>query len=100
MHLRPWQSLILILIITFGAVWVALPGDDFDFGNFRADHEIRQGLDLQGGLQVVLEADPPAGTKIDSATMNGTPRYGRAPCQRTRCQRAAHSDAWQQSDHR
>ena len=47
-------------------------GDDFDFGNFRADHEIRQGLDLQGGLQVVLEADPPAGTKVDSATMNGT----------------------------
>ncbi len=72
MHLRPWQSLILILIVTFGAVWVALPGADFDFGNFRADHEIRQGLDLQGGLQVVLEADPPAGTKVDSATMNGT----------------------------
>ncbi len=72
MHLRPWQSLILILIVTFGAVWVALPGDDFDFGNFRADHEIRQGLDLQGGLQVVLEADPPAGTKLDSATMSGT----------------------------
>ena len=72
MHLRPWQSLILIAIITLGAVWVALPGDRFDFGNFRADHEIRQGLDLQGGLQVVLEADPPEGTKVDSSTMNGT----------------------------
>ena len=72
MHLKPWQSLILIIIVTIGAVWVALPGDRFDIGNFRANHEIRQGLDLQGGLQVVLEADPPPGTKVDKATMNGT----------------------------
>jgi preprotein translocase subunit SecD len=71
-RIRPWQALIVILIVTAVASWISLPGDSLDIANFRKDHPIRQGLDLQGGLQVVLEADPPAGVKVDSGVMSGT----------------------------
>lgn len=41
--------LLLILLIASGAVWTVT----------NPDYPIRQGLDLQGGLQVLLEADVP-----------------------------------------
>lgn len=71
MRIRPWQALILILLVTLLATWIALPGDDYDFAGIRQDHPIRQGLDLQGGLQVVLQANPPEGVTVDSGTLNG-----------------------------
>jgi preprotein translocase subunit SecD len=58
---RTWQTLILIILVTLFAVWVDLPGDTFDVGGFKAGHPVREGLDLQGGLQVVLQARPVAG---------------------------------------
>ena len=36
------------------------------------ESELLLGLDLQGGVQVLLEARPPAGTKVDSDVLNGT----------------------------
>ena len=42
------------------------------YAGFRASHPIREGLDLQGGLQVVLQARPVAGQTIDSDTLEGT----------------------------
>ncbi len=71
MRRRPWAALIAIFIVTAVATWIALPGDGWDVADIRADHPIRQGLDLQGGLQVVLEANPPEGVNVDSDTMNG-----------------------------
>jgi preprotein translocase subunit SecD len=64
--------LALIILLTAAAVWVAMPGDRWDINGFRADHPARQGLDLQGGLQVLLEARPPAGVKVDKDTLSGT----------------------------
>jgi preprotein translocase subunit SecD len=69
--MKTWQALIPILIITVISTWLALPGDTLDIANIKQDHPIRQGLDLQGGLQVVLEANPPEGISVDSGTMNG-----------------------------
>jgi preprotein translocase subunit SecD len=64
--------LLLIAVITLVAAWISLPGDGFDIAGFRAGHPVRQGLDLQGGLQVTLEARPPGGGSVDSGTLDGT----------------------------
>ncbi len=59
-------------MLTLFAGWVVLPGGTLDVGSFKTDHPIQEGLDLQGGVQVLLEARPPDGQKIDSDTMAGT----------------------------
>jgi preprotein translocase subunit SecD len=64
--------LAFIVVLTLVSAWIAFPGSAFDIGGFRAAHPIREGLDLQGGLQVVLQARPVAGQTIDSATLEGT----------------------------
>ncbi len=66
--------LILILVLVAFAVYVDLPkspGIHFKIGNWKVDQEfvIHQGLDLRGGLQVLLEADVPADQEIDEASM-------------------------------
>jgi preprotein translocase subunit SecD len=61
-----------ILVLTTVAGWVALPGDTLDIGDYKERHPIRQGLDLQGGVQVLLEARPPAGRTVDGDTLDGT----------------------------
>lgn len=72
MRFRHVRMLLLIFVVTLVATWVTLPGDDFDVAGFRAEHPVRQGLDLQGGLQVTLEARPPGGGSVDSGTLDGT----------------------------
>jgi preprotein translocase subunit SecD len=64
--------LLLILVVTLLSAWVAIPGTALDVAGFKADHPVREGLDLQGGLQVTLEARPPGGGGVDSATLQGT----------------------------
>jgi preprotein translocase subunit SecD len=61
----------MILIVTVVAGWISLPGERLDFADIRKDHPVQQGLDLQGGLQVVLQADPPDGVTVNSSTMQG-----------------------------
>ncbi len=72
MRLHSWHMLIVILVITSLATWINLPGDTWDIGGFKADHPVRRGLDLQGGLQVQLQARPPDGQEVDEETLNGT----------------------------
>lgn len=72
MRFRPWHVLILIILVTLFSVWVDLPGDTLDVGGFKAAHPVREGLDLQGGLQVVLQARPVAGQTLDTDTLEGT----------------------------
>lgn len=72
MRNRTWLTLALIIVLAIAATWVALPGSSFDIGGFRAGHPIREGLDLQGGLQVVLQAEPVAGQTLDGETLEGT----------------------------
>ena len=69
---RTWLTLVFIVVLALFSGWVALPGSGFDIGGFRAAHPVRQGLDLQGGLQVVLQAQPVAGQTLDSGTLEGT----------------------------
>jgi len=56
-------------VLTLLAVWVDLPnnpGIRWSFFGQRVERDLRfhLGLDLQGGLQVTLEADPPAGVTL------------------------------------
>ncbi|MDQ3044668.1 MAG: protein translocase subunit SecD [Chloroflexota bacterium] len=72
MRLRPWHMAAFIAVLTLLAGWVALPGESLDINGYKSRHPVRQGLDLRGGLQVLLEARPPSGQNVDSATLEGT----------------------------
>lgn len=75
MQQRDMTLLMLIVLLTGIAIWVVLPtnpGLHIHFGpiNIDRDIEVRRGLDLQGGMQVVLEADLPQGQVLDADTMS------------------------------
>jgi preprotein translocase subunit SecD len=66
-----------IIVLALGAAWVDLPnnpGVHIHLGpiNVDRDLELRRGLDLQGGLEVLLEADLPAEESVDAAAMEAT----------------------------
>lgn len=65
-------TLVFIIVLTLGAFWLSLPSDVLNPFGIKDNVYAHQGLDLQGGLQVLLEADPPAGQEVDSDTLNGT----------------------------
>ncbi len=71
-----YTRLVLILIIAALAIWVDT-SDEIQFRNpiddtiiFSRNVAPRLGLDLQGGLQVLLEADLPEGSDVDSDAMD------------------------------
>ena len=74
MQQRYLAWLIITLILVAIGIFVVLPGVPlrFTLGSLTVsrDLEVRQGLDLQGGLQVLLEADIPAGATLDDNAMN------------------------------
>ena len=72
MRNRIWLTLAFIVVLAIVSTWISLPGSDFDIGGFRAAHPVHRGLDLQGGLQVVLQARPVAGQTLDRDTLEGT----------------------------
>jgi preprotein translocase subunit SecD len=62
--------LIPILIVIGFAIWIDLPTNPgIHIGSFNRDVKIVQGLDLQGGLQILLEADLPPGEEVTSEQM-------------------------------
>ena len=74
MQQRDGWLLALIIVLTALAVWVALPsnqGVHQTILGVKIDKDIKiyQGLDLQGGMQVLLEADLPANQAIDAEAM-------------------------------
>ena len=76
MRQRNINRLIGIVILTAILLWIDQPnnpGLHLKIGNFQIDREftLHQGLDLQGGLQVLLEADVPADQEeaFDARTM-------------------------------
>jgi preprotein translocase subunit SecD len=71
---RTWLTLAFIVVLAIVSTWISFPGSAFDIKGFRASHPIHEGLDLQGGLQVVLQARPVAGQTIDRNTLEGTRR--------------------------
>ena len=67
--------LIGVIILAVAAIWVDLPtnpGIHIHLGPINIDRDIRvhQGLDLQGGMQVLLEADLPEGQEIEAGAMD------------------------------
>lgn len=70
------NRIVLIVIVTALALWVDFSDEIRVFNPvtdetlFVQDVAPRLGLDLQGGLQVLLEADLPADAKIDSTLMD------------------------------
>ena len=72
MQQRYSSWLVAILLIAAGALYVVLPSSviNFNLGNLNFNRsQFRQGLDLQGGIQVLLEADLPEGADINTAAM-------------------------------
>lgn len=70
MRQRNINRLIGIVILTAILLWIDQPnnpGLHLKIGNFQIDRDItlHQGLDLQGGLQVLLQADVPADQEED-----------------------------------
>ncbi|GAB4424619.1 MAG: protein translocase subunit SecD [Anaerolineales bacterium] len=70
-----YKRLIVILVIAALAIWIDLNDHIIIYNPFNdarlVDRSVkpRLGLDLQGGLQVLLEADLPESTPIDSSAM-------------------------------
>ena len=76
MRQRNISLLVGIIILAAVLIWIDQPNNPglrLSSGNFVIDRDIRihQGLDLQGGLQVLLEADVPADQRVafDAQTM-------------------------------
>jgi preprotein translocase subunit SecD len=74
MQQRDLTLLMVIIILTAFCVWVVWPtnpGLHIHLGplNFDRDIRVHRGLDLQGGMQVVLEADLPTGQLPDADAM-------------------------------
>jgi protein-export membrane protein SecD len=71
--------LILVIALALLAVWIDLPIDHPQWAKqalfwqqpaqYR-DLQIKEGLDLQGGTQILLQAVPPAGTAVTQDDMN------------------------------
>ena len=74
MRQRDIRLLVLIVLVTTFAAWVAWPanpGIHFRLGENRTDRDIdvQLGLDLRGGMQVLLEADLPEDQGLDADSM-------------------------------
>jgi protein-export membrane protein SecD len=75
MRSRNVVLLVAILVLALIVVYVALPnspGIHLELGpiSIDRDFEIRLGLDLQGGLQVLLEADLPPGEEPEPGSLD------------------------------
>lgn len=66
--------LIVTALVVALATYVVLPGTGvhFTLGSITVNRDFgaRQGLDLRGGLQVLLQADVPPGTVVDNTSMS------------------------------
>lgn len=75
MRERNIALLVGIIILALVLIWIDQPDNPgihihWGFINIDKDIRVHQGLDLQGGLQVLLEADVPEGTAIDSEAID------------------------------
>lgn len=67
---QSYVKLILILLLLAVVIWIDLPNNPgIHFGNTDRNLDTVLGLDLQGGLQVLLEADLPEDAEINPTDM-------------------------------
>ncbi|MGI6377166.1 MAG: protein translocase subunit SecD [Anaerolineae bacterium] len=74
MRQRDIRLLVMIILVAAFAAWVSWPtnpGIHLKLGGLQIDRVIKvhQGLDLQGGMEVLLEADPLEGQTVSSDAM-------------------------------
>ena len=70
MKQRRWPRLVIIALIILLAAWVVWPQNPgLRIGQFEQPLRLVRGLDLQGGLQVLLEADLPEQTEVSAEQM-------------------------------
>jgi preprotein translocase subunit SecD len=67
---RHYLTLLGIVILLGSVIWLNLPNNQgISIGTFYRNMEPVLGLDLRGGVQVLLEADLPATTQVDPQSM-------------------------------
>ncbi len=67
---RRYVQLIIILILLGLVIWIDLPENPgIHIGKFNRSLDTVLGLDLQGGMQVLLEADVPANIDVSSQNL-------------------------------
>lgn len=74
MRLRDIRLLVLIIFLAAAAAWTVWPGNPglhLNWGpiNIDRDIQVHLGLDLRGGMQVLLEADVPSDFDVTSEAM-------------------------------
>ena len=70
---RNYRILILIGILLAFTIWMVLPTNPgINLGAFVRSGQTPLGLDLRGGLSVILQADVPAGTTVDPLALQST----------------------------
>lgn len=74
MRQRNLRMLVGIVLVAAAAIFIALPNSPGIHLNLFGtkidqDYPIHEGLDLKGGIQVLLQADVPAGTTVDQQSM-------------------------------
>ncbi len=63
---RRTVNIIVILVVLAVAIWIDLPGNPgIHVGSIDRSLDTKLGLDLQGGMQILLEADLPESTTVD-----------------------------------
>ena len=71
MRERNYILLVLIIFIALVAAWIDLPDNPgLRLGPFSKEIKVHEGLDLQGGLQVLLQADVPDCNAVSSDAMD------------------------------
>lgn len=66
MRQRTFISLALIILLAILCGWLALSNPTITIGDLSRQVRVHLGLDLQGGLRVLLQADLPEGTPIEA----------------------------------
>jgi preprotein translocase subunit SecD len=62
--------LLAILVLMAAVIWIVLPSNPgISIGNFQRSLQTQLGLDLRGGLRVLLEVDLPAETQVTQADL-------------------------------
>ncbi len=61
-RIRNWIIIAVVLLTVVYTLWPNNPG--IHIGSFNRDLKTQEGLDLRGGLRVLLEADLPASTQV------------------------------------
>lgn len=75
MRQRYYINLVLILILVGIAIWIDLPNNPgIKIGSFERSLDTVLGLDLKGGMQVLLEADLPPDVPVDAQALDDARR--------------------------